>query len=140
MSEQMNEGLISLMIGVSALCFTNKLNLRVAKSMTTIERIEKFEAMEGRSDLKKLYTDSHLKWQVYVPDENPKLSFGVYYKGCRGSKLGVAIFELTPEFFSKYSVFENTEFWEIPERVSLVPIYGVIWSLTTQPQICHCGD
>lgn len=139
-NERMNEGLTSLLVSAIELCVKNKLTLKLAKPMTPIEQIEKLEAMEGRSDLKRLYAGSRLKWQVFVPDENEQLSFKIYFKSCGGSKLGVAVFELTPEFFHEYSVFENTDFWEIPEKVSLVPIYGVVWNRTTPPQVCHCGD
>jgi len=130
----------SLENGLNKLCIANRFLIGKAKPMTIIEKVEKLEAMQGCTCLRELYDESRLKWQVFTPLKTEKVSFKVYYKKNHGIKMGLAIIEMTPEFFNQYNICKNNSFWNTLEENSVIPVYGVIWKENSLPLICHCGD
>jgi hypothetical protein len=100
-----------------------------------IETIEKLETMQGCACLKNLYAGARPRWQVFTPLLTEKISFKVYYKKNHGTKLGLAILEMTPSFFNQYGIYNNSSFWDILEENTVIPIYGVIWKENKLPLI-----
>lgn len=136
----MQEALKSLEDSLNRLCIVNGFLVGKARPMTMAEKIEKLEAMQGCTCLKNLYTGSQPKWQIFTPLKIEKVSFKVYYKKNHGTKLGLAIIEMTPSFFNQYKIGKSKSFWDILEENTVIPIYGVIWKENSLPLICHCGD
>ena len=136
----MNEDFKSLEESLGKLCERKGLQIGRAMLLKGFERIEKFETMNGCACLKKLYVNANPKWRVFIPSENGKdVSFTVYYKNGHGGR-GLAILEMTPAFFKRFSISRNVSFWEILEEDCCVPIYGVVWRTNGIPYVCHCGD
>ncbi|MCX6737168.1 MAG: hypothetical protein NTX26_00260 [Candidatus Parcubacteria bacterium] len=136
----MQDALQSLENGLNKLCIVYGFLVGKAESMTMAEKIEKLEAMQGCTCLKELYAGSHPKWQIFTRLKVEAVSFKVYYKKNHGTKLGLAIIEMTPKFFNQYRICRNKTFWNTIEENTFIPVYGVVWKESSCPFVCHSGD
>jgi hypothetical protein len=140
----MDTALQSLQEALSKLCEKKGLHIGKATPLEGLEKIDKFEAMNGCACLKKLYVNANPKWKVFLPTDKTKdVSFTVYYKNGKGGR-GLAILEMTPAFCKRFSLSKknslSNSFWEIIEEDCCVPIYGIVWMGSGMPYVCHCGD